>query len=130
MISSKMMSSILGSINTVNTSNEIYDFLNGIPEEKIENNDIKKKQQKALVLVKENTGLIEFKGTTDTYWKDLETSDVKVMILSIPANTFIRSANDLKQELSAEDVNGNFLILDGLAYKSNNDYESIVYMKV
>ena len=130
MISSKMMSSILGSINTVNTSNEIYDFLNGIPEEKIENNDIKKKQQKALVLVKENTGLIEFKGTTDTYWKDLETSDVKVMILSIPANTFIRSANDLKQELSAEDVNGNFLILDGLAYKSNIKTKSIVYMKV
>ena len=125
-----MISSILGSINTVNTSNEIYDLLNGIAEEKIENNDIKEKQQKALVLVKENTGLIEFKGATDAYWKDLEVSDVKVMILSIPDSTFIRSAKDLKQELSAEVVNGNFLILDGLAYKSNNDYESIVYMKV
>ncbi|MDF1882622.1 hypothetical protein JHD49_01560 [Sulfurimonas sp. SAG-AH-194-C21] len=122
-----MISSVLGSINT---SNEIYDLLNGIAEEKIENNDIKEKQQKALVLVKENIGLIEFKGETDAYWKDLETSDVKVMVLSIPANTFIRSANDLKQELSAEDVNGNFLILDGLAYKSNINTKSIVYMKV
>ena len=92
--------------------------------------DLKEKQEKALKLIKENTGLIEFKGTTDAYWKDLETSDVKVMILSIPANTFIRSANDLKQELSAEDVNGNFLILDGLAYKSNIGTESIIYMKV
>jgi len=125
-----MHSSIWGSINTVNTSNEIYDLINGIAEEKAENNDIKEKQQKALVLVKENTGLIEFKGVTDAYWKDLETADVKVMILSIPANTFVRSANDLKQELSAEDVNGNFLILDGLAYKSNISTKSIVYMKV
>jgi len=125
-----MISSIWGSINNVNTSNEIYDLLNGVNEEKIENNDIEEKKQKALELVKEKTGLIEFKGATDAYWKDLETSDTKVMILSIPANTFVRSANDLKQELSAEDVNGNFLILDGLAYKSNINTKSIVYMKV
>jgi hypothetical protein len=95
-----------------------------------ENDDLKAKQNKALELIKESSGLIEFKGATDSYWKDLETADTKVMILSIPDGTFIRSAKDLKQELSAEDVNGNFLILDGLAYKSNNDYESIVYMKV
>ncbi len=78
-----------------------------------------------------NKNNLEFyTGITDSYWKDLETSDIKVMILSIPDGTFIRSANDLKQELSAEEINGNFLILDGLAYKSNNDYDSIVYMKV
>jgi hypothetical protein len=93
-------------------------------------NDIKEKQLKALKLVKESTGLIEFKGATDAYWKDLETFDTKVMILSIPDGTFIRSAKDLKQELSAQDVNGNFLILNGLAYKSNNSTESIRYMKV
>ena len=72
----------------------------------------------------------KFKGKTNSYWKDLETVDTKVMILSIPTNTFIRSAKDLKQELSAKDVNGNFLILDGLAYKSNINTKSIVYMKV
>jgi len=83
-----------------------------------------------LEMVKEKTRLIEFKGETNAYWKDLETADTKVMILSIPNGTYIRSANDLKQELSASDVNGNFLILNGLAYKSNNDNESIVYMKV
>jgi len=93
-------------------------------------NGPEEKQLKALELVKKSTGLIEFKGTTDAYWKDLEVSDVKVMILSIPDGTFIRSAKDLKQELSAEVVNGNFLILDGLAYKSNINTKSIVYMKV
>ncbi|SFV61085.1 hypothetical protein MNB_SV-9-634 [hydrothermal vent metagenome] len=93
-------------------------------------NSLKEKQEKALELIKEHTKLIEFKGKTDAYWKDLEIADTKVMILSIPNDTFIRSANDLKQELSANDVNGNFFILDGLAYKSNNSNKSIIYMKV
>jgi len=92
--------------------------------------NLQQKIKEALELVKGNDGLIEFKGATDSYWKDLETADTKVMVLSIPNNTFIRSANDLKQELSADVVNGNFLILDGLAYKSNNHTNSIVYMKV
>jgi hypothetical protein len=116
------MNAFFGSVNQMNIEKVLEN------DESI--NDIKEKQQKALELVKESTGLIEFKGATDAYWKDLETFDTKVMILSIPANTFIRSANDLKQELSAEDVNGNFLILDGLAYKSNINTKSIVYMKV
>ena len=77
-----------------------------------------------------NNIIEKFKGETDSYWKDLETSDTKVMILSIPNNTYIRSANDSKKELSAKDVNGNFLILDGLAYKSNINTKSIVYIKV
>jgi len=114
--------------------NLFYKNFNKLFKEMMENNDsesdIEEKEQKALELFKERTGLIEFKDETDSYWKDLETSDTKVMILSIPNGTFIRSYKELKQELSAEDVNGNFLILDGLAYKSNTDYESIVYMKV
>jgi len=121
-----MINSIWGNLqNNDNMADSLKEMFNKHLESNIE-----EKYEKALTIVKENSGLIEFTGATDSYWKDLETSDVKVMILSIPANTFIRGANDLKQELSAEDVNGNFLILDGLAYKSNNDYESIVYMKV
>ena len=116
------ISTLLGGIRKINI------------EEDIKNNDsiksFEEKKEKALELVKENTELVEFKGITDAYWKDLETADVKVMILSIPENTFIRSANDLKQELSAQEVNGSFLILDGLAYKSNISTKSIVYMKV
>ncbi|MCK5537139.1 MAG: hypothetical protein KAI79_09945, partial [Bacteroidales bacterium] len=72
----------------------------------------------------------KFKGQTDGYWKDLEVESTKVMVLSIPYGTFIRSANKPKEELSAEDVNGNFLILDGLLYKSNDDSNPIVYMEV
>jgi len=115
--------------------NTFFESVNKINIEKdLENdesiNDLESKQQKALELLKEKTGLIEFNGKTDAYWKDLETADTKVMVLSIPNGTFIRSANNLKQELSSQEINGSFLILDGLAYKSNTDYESIVYMKV
>ena len=69
-------------------------------------------------------------GKTDSYWKDLEIIGTKVMVISIPSGTFIRCAKNLKEELSSENVNGKFPILDGLQYKSNDEYNPIVYMKV
>ena len=71
-----------------------------------------------------------FQGITDGYWKDLETGNTKIMVLSIPAGTFITTPDKPKEELSAERVNGQFLIMDGLLYKSNITDESIVYMEV
>jgi len=71
-----------------------------------------------------------FRGITDGYWKDLETVNTKIMVLSIPAGTFITTPDKPKEELSVEDVNGKFIIMDGLLYKSNVDTESIVYMEV
>lgn len=127
-----MINSVFMGMN--NTNSDMSDILKQMFGENNKNNysesSTEEKKQRALELVKENIGLIEFEGTTDSYWKDLETEDTKVMILSIPNNTFIRSSNDLKQELSSKETNGSFLILDGLAYKSNNNYESIVYIKV
>jgi len=71
-----------------------------------------------------------FCGETEGYWQDLEGIDTKVMVLSIPSGTKIASPKDLKTEYKAEDVNGKFLILDGLCYKSNTDSESIIYLEV
>lgn len=71
-----------------------------------------------------------FCDETDGYWQDLEGIDTKVMVLSIPSGTKIASPKDLKTEYEKEDVNGKFLILDGLCYKSNTDSESIIYMEV
>jgi hypothetical protein len=80
--------------------------------------------------IKEKIKLRTFTGKTEGYWKDLEVEKTKIMVLSIPDGTFVRSANKPKEELSATDVNGNFLILDGLLYKSNNVQTPIVYMEV
>jgi len=116
------IASILSGINNVNIEKEI-----------ISNDTLSNKTQKiekALGFIKENIGFCEFKGATDGYWKDLETKDTKVMIFSIPNGTFITTPDNPKKEYSSEDVNGNFLILDGLLYKSNTDRYTITYMKV
>ena len=119
------LSSSLASLNT-NLDPEIIEKLKNnkeeqiTPEEKIE---IKDK-------IKYIVGLVTFQGKTDSYWKDLEIIGTKVMVISIPSGTFIRCAKNLKEELSSENVNGKFPILDGLQYKSNDEYNPIVYMKV
>jgi len=80
--------------------------------------------------IQERIKLHVFKGKTEGYWKDLEITETKVMILSIPNGTYIRSADKPKEELSSVDVNGNFLILNGLMYKSNTEQQQIVYIEV
>ena len=80
--------------------------------------------------IQEHISLHTFNGMTDGYWKNLEVAKTKVMIISIPQGTYITSPDKPKEELSAEDVNGNFLILDGLLYKSNTEQNQIIYMEV
>lgn len=70
-----------------------------------------------------------FNGETGDFFKTLEEEPTKVMILNIPNNTFIASPKNIKKEYTHEDVNGKFLILDGLLYKSKV-HSSIVYMEV
>ena len=55
------------------------------------------------------------------------------IIISAPTpqqRTNNSSKNNIKEEFSDKEVNGNFLILDGLQYKSNDEYNPIIYMKV
>lgn len=92
--------------------------------------DEDKNEAEFSIMKEYNIFIHSFIGKTDGYWKDLEVEKTKVMVLSIPAGTFVRSANNPKEELSATDVNGNFVILDGLLYKSNNSTSPIVYMEV
>ncbi|HOP51153.1 MAG TPA: hypothetical protein PK887_11110 [Ignavibacteriales bacterium] len=114
-------------INNLNTAkNLLYSKFETYSKKDVpeynENNSIDDVQKK----IKLHT----FVGVTDGYWKDLEVEKTKIMVLSIPNGTFVRSANKPKEELSASDVNGNFLILDGLLYKSKNAQSPIVYMEV
>lgn len=81
-------------------------------------------------IIKERIGFCEFKASTDGYWKDLETEDTKVMVLSIPQGTYISTPENKTIEYDSNKTNGGFLILEGLLYKSNNNNKSIAYMKV
>lgn len=71
-----------------------------------------------------------FKGYTDSYWKDVEPKGKKVMIISMENGNYIRNVGKNGEELSNEDINYEFVILDGIDYKSNNANHELLYMEV
>ena len=81
---------------------------------------------------KENLGdnLITFSGVTDSYWKDLEPKGKKYMIISMGNGDFVRSSGLSGGDLSSSDILNQFVIVDGIDYKSNSSYRELVYMEV
>lgn len=74
--------------------------------------------------------LISFSGMTDGYWKDLEPKGKRYMIISMGNGDYVRSAGCSGGDLSADDVRNNFVIVDGIDYKSNSDTRTLRYMEV
>lgn len=81
---------------------------------------------------KEHLGdaLRSFSGKTEGYWKDLETKDKKFMIISMQEGDYVRSAGKSGGDLGYADIKNQFVILDGIDYKSNNDTHQLLYMEV
>ena len=71
-----------------------------------------------------------FNGKTDGYWKDIEPSGKKYMVIMMGNGDYVRSAGDNGGDLNYTDVNYNFKILDGIDYKSNSKSRTIYYMEV
>lgn len=71
-----------------------------------------------------------FDGKTDEYWKDLEVKGKKYMILGIGTRDKVRAAGDHNGDLSYEDVNNKFPIVDGIDYMSNLITSKLMYMEV
>ncbi|MCX7066098.1 MAG: hypothetical protein NTW85_00115 [Methylococcales bacterium] len=71
-----------------------------------------------------------YTGVTDGYWKDLQPKGTYCLILSIEAGNFIRNSGKNGEELNAEAINKQFLILDGIDYKSNNADHTLIYMVI
>lgn len=75
-----------------------------------------------------------FKGVTDGYWKDIESKNKKYLILHLEASStnksFVRSAGVTGEEWSTIDLNDQFLILDGIDYKSNYIHNELFYLEV
>ena len=74
--------------------------------------------------------LKEFAGVTEGYWKDIEPSGKRCMILRMESGNFIRPAAQSGTDMKADDVNGKFLILDGIDYKSNSQTQKLLYVEV
>lgn len=71
-----------------------------------------------------------YKGATDGYWKDLQPKGTQCLILSMEQGNLIRHIGKNTEEFNAEAVNKEFLILDGIEYKSNNDSHVLIYMVI
>lgn len=71
-----------------------------------------------------------FDGKTDEYWKDLEVKGKKYMILGIGTRDKVRAAGDHNGDLSYDDVNNKFPIVDGIDYMSNSTTSKLMYMEV
>lgn len=71
-----------------------------------------------------------FDGKTDEYWKDLEVKGKKYMILGIGTRDKVRAVGDHNGDLSYDDVNNKFPIVDGIDYMSNSTTSKLMYMEV
>ena len=69
-------------------------------------------------------------STTAPYEKVMEESGKRYMVLKIGANDKVHSYGVRDQELCFDDVDGKFVILDGLAYMSDNDETTVYYLEV
>ncbi len=87
-------------------------------------------KDKAFDDMMQRIGLHIFTGETKSYWKDLQTEKTKVLIISVPGTSIIRSAKDKLEEITSTKANGKFLILDGLVYKSSDKVNPIVYLEI
>lgn len=76
------------------------------------------------------SNLLSFSGVTEGYWKDLEAKGKQFLILKIEQGNFVRGAAASGVELSSVNINNEFVILDGLDYKSNNASHKLLYMEV
>lgn len=101
-----------------------------IKEAPSDHKDAKINKDEVFDKIMQSIGLHIFTGETQSYWKDLQTEDTKVMIISVPDNCHIRGAKDKLEDIPSKDANDKFLILDGLAYKSSDTYNPLVYLEI
>lgn len=70
------------------------------------------------------------KRNTQAMWDPIERPEVKVMVISIVAGTFIKNAGNFSEKLGNTDVNEKLVKFDGLEYQCNNESFELLYMEV
>lgn len=118
LMSNKMRNYFISSDNSSESTNLIY------------NKIIEFVTNKTVLKEKLGEELKVFKGNTEAYWKDIEPSEKKIMVINMQHGNYIRNAGVFGEELSSFDINNSFMILNGLDYKSNNSYHELLYMEV
>lgn len=70
------------------------------------------------------------KRNTQAMWDPIERPEVKLMVISIVAGTFIKNAGIFSEKLGNTDVNEKLVKFDGLEYQCNNETYELLYMEV
>ena len=63
-------------------------------------------------------------------WDPIEKPEVKLMVISIAAGTFIKNAGNFSEKLGNADVNDKLVKFDGLEYQCNSETYELLYMEV
>lgn len=82
------------------------------------------------LLTSEQSPYQTYKGVTDGYWKDLVPNGKKCLVLKMENGSLLRNSAKNGEELTAENVNANFVVVDGIDYKSNNANHALIYMVI
>lgn len=118
LMNDKMRSYFITDENCIRYANDIYKAI----KQYIDNREKLKEQLGSELKI--------FKGDTDSYWKDVEPKEKKVMIISIEYGNYIRNVGKSGEELGYNETNYNFVILNGIDYKSNSSWAELLYMEV
>lgn len=70
------------------------------------------------------------KRNTQAMWDPIERPEVKLMVISIAAGTFVKNAGNFSEKLASTDVNGKLVKFDGLEYQCNDESFELLYMEV
>lgn len=70
------------------------------------------------------------KRNTQAMWDPIEKPEVKLMVISIAAGTFIKNAGNFSEKLGNADVNDKLVKFDGLEYQCNSETYELLYMEV
>jgi hypothetical protein len=71
-----------------------------------------------------------YAGVTEGHWEYLEPKGTKCLILKMEEGNVLANADQKLEQIKANDVNKQFLILDGIMYKSNNANHALIYMVI
>ncbi|WP_086287697.1 hypothetical protein [Campylobacter sp. P0085] len=74
-----------------------------------------------------------FNGSTDGLWRDLVASNKRVLVLGISSSTKasqIPKVGETNKPIGIDEINGKFIILNGLNFQSSNNNAYIAYVEL
>lgn len=69
-------------------------------------------------------------GSQNDEWIHIEEREIKIMVLRMDENLYIREAGETQERWSCQDINGDFRIFNGLEYQCDGGYCELFYMEV